>query len=173
MRLPRGYIEYMARALVERLIAAGALEPPAPDQPRERLRSVVLEELAVEDRINDKVREYMNQYADEIRRGGISYQEMFKRIKSELVRRGEGGLLKRGGRGKKQRACPPAGGVSLSEVLLGRAEEAGRRLSARRKRKGPGIVRALVLSGRVSLGPPLQDRGLVLFALFLLLFLGG
>ena len=87
MRLPRGYIEYMARALVERLIAAGALETPAPDQLRERLRSVVLEELAVEDRINDKVREYMNQYADEIRRGGISYQEMFKRIKSELVRR--------------------------------------------------------------------------------------
>ena len=87
MRLPRGYIEYMARALVERLIAAGALETPAPDQLRERLRSVVLEELAVEDRINDKVREYMNQYAYEIRRGGISYQEMFKRIKSELVRR--------------------------------------------------------------------------------------
>ena len=87
MRLPRGYIEYMARALVERLIAAGALETPAPDQLRERLRSVVLEELAVEDRINDKVREYMNQYADEIRRSGVSYQDMFKRIKSELVRR--------------------------------------------------------------------------------------
>ena len=29
----------------------------------------------------------MNQYADEIRRQGISYQDMFKRIKSELVRR--------------------------------------------------------------------------------------
>ncbi len=87
MRLPRGYIEYMARALVERLIAAAALETPAPDQLRERLRDVIVEELAVEDRINDKVREYMNQYADEIRRGGISYQEMFKRIKSELVRR--------------------------------------------------------------------------------------
>jgi len=87
MRLPRGYIEYMARALVERLIAADALETPAPDQLRERLRDVIVEELAVEDRINDKVREYMNQYADEIRRGGISYQEMFKRIKSELVRR--------------------------------------------------------------------------------------
>jgi len=87
MRLLRGYVEYMSRALVERLLAAGAVETPAPDQLRERLRDVIVEELAVEDRINDKVREYMNQYADEIRRGGISYQEMFKRIKSELVRR--------------------------------------------------------------------------------------
>lgn len=87
MRLPRGYVEYMAKALGERLVAAEAIATPAPDRVRERLRDVILEELAVEDRINDKVREYMNQYADEIRRGGISYQEMFKRIKSELVRR--------------------------------------------------------------------------------------
>jgi len=87
MRLPRPYIEYAARALVERLIAAEAIGTAAPDQVRDRLRDVIVEELAIEDRINDKVREYMNQYADEIRRGGISYQEMFKRIKSELVRR--------------------------------------------------------------------------------------
>ena len=50
MRLPRGYIEYMARALVERLIAAAALETPAPDKLRERLRDVIVEELTVEDR---------------------------------------------------------------------------------------------------------------------------
>jgi capsid protein len=29
----------------------------------------------------------MAKYSDEIRRGGVSYQEMFKKIKSELVRR--------------------------------------------------------------------------------------
>ncbi|MFQ5662517.1 MAG: DUF507 family protein [Terriglobia bacterium] len=87
MRLSREYVDYIARALVERLIAAEMIELAATDSLRERVRGVILDELAVEDRINDKVREYMNQYSDDIRRSGVSYQEMFKRIKSELVRR--------------------------------------------------------------------------------------
>jgi hypothetical protein len=77
----------MAKALLQRLVAAGVIEIPTPDPVLERIRQSLVEELAIEDRINDRVREYMNQYAEEIRRGGISYQEMFKRIKSELVRR--------------------------------------------------------------------------------------
>ncbi|MFQ5724018.1 MAG: DUF507 family protein [Terriglobia bacterium] len=87
MRLPRGYVDYMSRALIQRLIAAEMIETAVVDQVTQAVRQAVLEELAVEDRINDKVREYMNRYADEIRRGGLSYHEMFKRIKSELVRR--------------------------------------------------------------------------------------
>lgn len=87
MRVPREYVEYMARALVQRLIAAGVIETAASEMVTERVCRSMLEELSVEDRINDKVREYMNKYAEEIRRGGVSYQEMFKRIKSELVRR--------------------------------------------------------------------------------------
>ena len=87
MRLPREFIGYVAREMVERLIVAEMIETASREAVTERVHQVILEELAVEDRINDKVREYMNQYADEIRRGGISYQEMFKRIKSELVRR--------------------------------------------------------------------------------------
>ena len=87
MRLPREYVDYMSRALLQRLIASGVIETATPEPVREAIQQVILEELAIEDRINEKVREYMNQYADEIRRSGISYQDMFKRIKSELVRR--------------------------------------------------------------------------------------
>ena len=87
MRLPREYVEHMSRALLQRLQAANVIETAHPDPVREAISQVILEELAIEDRINEKVREYMNQYAEEIRRQGISYQEMFKRIKSELVRR--------------------------------------------------------------------------------------
>ena len=87
MRLQREYVDYVVKQLLERLVAAEMVQLSAPEAVAERLRSVLLEELAVEDRINDKVREYMNQYADEIRRSGVSYQDIFKRIKSELVRR--------------------------------------------------------------------------------------
>lgn len=87
MRLQRGYVDYIARAVVERLIAAEMIETATPAPVMERVHQVLLEELSIEDRINDKVRAYMSQYEDQIRRSGVSYQEMFKRIKSELVRR--------------------------------------------------------------------------------------
>jgi len=87
VRLQREYVDYVVKQLLERLVAAEMIQLPASETVSERLRGVLLEELAVEDRINDKVREYMNRYADEIRRSGVSYQDMFKRIKSELVRR--------------------------------------------------------------------------------------
>ncbi len=87
MRLQREYVDYVVRVLLERLISAEMVQTANHQPISEKLRQVLLDELAVEDRINDRVREYMNQYADEIRRSGVSYQDMFKRIKSELVRR--------------------------------------------------------------------------------------
>ncbi|HKZ51816.1 MAG TPA: DUF507 family protein [Candidatus Acidoferrales bacterium] len=87
MRLQREYVDHVARAVVERLMAAEMIETATPGAVIERVHQVLLEELSIEDRINDKVRAYMNQYEDQIRRTGVSYQEMFKRIKSELVRR--------------------------------------------------------------------------------------
>lgn len=87
MRLHREYVDYIARAMVERLIAAEMIETATPAPVVERVHQVLLEELSIEDRINDKVRAYMSQYEEQIRRSGVSYQEMFKRIKSELVRR--------------------------------------------------------------------------------------
>lgn len=87
MRLQREYVDYMARAIVERLIAAEMINTADVAKVAEGIRDAMVEELSIEDRINDKVREYLSQYADEMRRTGVSYQEMFKRVKSELVRR--------------------------------------------------------------------------------------
>jgi hypothetical protein len=77
----------MSRQIVERLIAAEMVNTAQVDTVAERIREVMIEELSIEDRINDKVREYLSQYENEMRRSGVSYQEMFKRVKSELVRR--------------------------------------------------------------------------------------
>ncbi|MFQ5778920.1 MAG: DUF507 family protein [Terriglobia bacterium] len=87
MRVSREYVDYMARAVVQRLAQREMIQTSAPGPVTAKVYEVMLNELAVEDRINDKVREYLNQYANEIRRSGVSYQDMFKRIKSELVRR--------------------------------------------------------------------------------------
>jgi hypothetical protein len=87
MRLQREFVAHAARHLAEQLVAREMIETSTPDQIANRFYQTLLEELSVEDRINEKVREIMNQYADQIRRSGASYQEMYKRIKSELVRK--------------------------------------------------------------------------------------
>jgi hypothetical protein len=61
------------------------IETPHPDIVAERLAEVITEELAVEDRLNDEVRDLLGQYGEYMRREGISYQEMFRKIKNNLI----------------------------------------------------------------------------------------
>ena len=42
-------------------------------------------DLAIEDRLNDEVRDLLSQYSEYMRREGVSYQEMFRRIKNTLI----------------------------------------------------------------------------------------
>ena len=52
----------------------------------EKVRLAFSEELAIEDRLNEEVRAILNQWADEMRRQGASYQEMYKKVKGQLAR---------------------------------------------------------------------------------------
>ena len=49
------------------------------------IAGIIEDELAVEDRLNDEVRELLSQYNEYMRREGVSYQEMFRRIKNTLI----------------------------------------------------------------------------------------
>ena len=86
MLLSRDYVGYMASEVVKRLLAAQMIEARAPEALVQRIRQTMLEELTVEDRLNEEVREILSQYADEMRRSGASYQEMYKKVKSQLAR---------------------------------------------------------------------------------------
>jgi hypothetical protein len=51
-----------------------------------RVRLRMMEEITVEDKVNDEVRNILTQHQDEMRRSGISYQEMFKKVKGQIAR---------------------------------------------------------------------------------------
>ena len=55
------------------------------DVAAEFIASVVEEDLSIEDRLNDEVRDLLSQYSDYMRREGVSYQDMFRRIKNTLI----------------------------------------------------------------------------------------
>jgi hypothetical protein len=84
MLLAREFIGYLSRQLVERLTPR-IIETTNPQSAGAEIAAVIEEELAVEDRLNDEVRELLSDYEDYMRREGVSYQEMFRRIKNTLV----------------------------------------------------------------------------------------
>ncbi len=84
MLLPRELISYLARQLVSKL-SPQVIETTKPQAVAELMATVITEELQVEDRLNDEVREILAEYSDYMRREGVSYQEMFRRIKNTLI----------------------------------------------------------------------------------------
>jgi len=86
MLLSRDYVGYMAKEVVKRLVAGKMIETKNADNLATQVRQVMAEEVTIEDRINEEVREILAKYSDEMRRTGVSYQDMYKKVKGQLAR---------------------------------------------------------------------------------------
>ena len=87
MLISRDYLGYLAREVTKKLIAGEFIEAKNSASVTVRVNAAMLDEIALEDRINDEVRAILEQYSEDMRRTGASYQEMFKKVKGELVRK--------------------------------------------------------------------------------------
>ena len=84
MLLAREFVAYLSRELVKKLTPI-IIETSQPETVSELVSGIITDELQVEDRLNEEVREILGQYSDYMRREGVSYQEMFRRIKNTLI----------------------------------------------------------------------------------------
>jgi len=84
MLLAREFVAYLSRQLVRKLMP-GIIETTAPEAVVEKIQALIVDELEVEDRLNDEVRDLLSQYSEYMRREGVSYQEMFRRIKNTMI----------------------------------------------------------------------------------------
>jgi len=84
MLLAREFVHYLSRQLIKKMTPQ-LIETTNADVGAEFLSNIIEEELAVEDRLNDEVRDLLGQYSDYMRQEGVSYQEMFRRIKNTLI----------------------------------------------------------------------------------------
>jgi hypothetical protein len=86
MLLSRDFVAYVANEVVKRLIEAEMIETKSAEVLSQRVRMRMQEELGIEERLNDEVRQILIEHQDEMRRTGVSYQEMFKKAKAQLAR---------------------------------------------------------------------------------------
>ena len=84
MLLAREFIGYLSRQLVERL-SPTMFETSNPAVAGEAIAEVIDEDLSIEDKLNNEVRDLLEDYSEYMRRENISYQEMFRKIKNQLL----------------------------------------------------------------------------------------
>lgn len=84
MLLAREFVTYLSKQLTSKL-QSGIIEIANPAAVTELIEQTITAELTVEDRLNDEVRELLEQYSVYMTNNGISYSEMFRRIKNQLI----------------------------------------------------------------------------------------
>jgi len=82
--LAREFVDYISRQTIRKLTPQW-IETTDTQVAAEFIAQVVEDDLAVEDRLNDEVRDLLSQYSEYMRRESVSYQEMFRRIKNTLI----------------------------------------------------------------------------------------
>jgi len=86
MRLTGDEIQYISRKIVKTLVGEGKLEVDSEPRVVDELARVITEEMMVEDRLNEEVREVLMQHSTEMERSNITYTEMFKMLKKKMAR---------------------------------------------------------------------------------------
>jgi hypothetical protein len=87
MLFSKEYVGYLARQVVKRLQSNHFIQTRELEKVIESVQTSMVEELSLEDRINDEVRVILEAYSDEMRKSAANYQEMFKKVKNELVKK--------------------------------------------------------------------------------------
>lgn len=87
MRIPKTWIAPLAKNILDKLVSDGLIENPD-NTPAilAEAETAMLEELMLEDRLNDEVREILKKFGSEIDKGRLDYKKLFDMTKQKLIR---------------------------------------------------------------------------------------
>ncbi len=86
MRIRREMLQHLAQAITRDLVEKGCIKSEGPrEEIEERIRGVIAEELQVEDRLNDEVKELLRAHGAELSRSEVDYYKMFAMVKRKLA----------------------------------------------------------------------------------------
>lgn len=92
MRVPRTWVPLMARRIVEDLLSWGIITPRVHvEELISETEKIVLDELMVEDKVNEEVRDMLKKYSADIEKGRLDYRRVFELTKKKVVE--ERGLI--------------------------------------------------------------------------------
>jgi len=86
MRLNKNQIEHMAFIIVRNLLKEEKIIADSKNDLFADISNLITEEFQNEDKLDQEVREILNQHVEKIRKENIEYQTMFRMIKTKLAK---------------------------------------------------------------------------------------
>ncbi len=87
MRIPKSWVLLLAKKIADNIVAKGLVKPTVKlEKLLLETEELLLNELTVEDKVNEEVRELLKKYAPEIEKGHLDYRKLFELTKQKLVK---------------------------------------------------------------------------------------
>jgi len=87
MRIPKSWVPLISRKIIYNLTTKNLIKPLVPNEKLlNETEALLFEELTVEDRLNEEVRELLKSHSLEIEKGKLDYRRLFELTKQKLVK---------------------------------------------------------------------------------------
>jgi len=87
MRIPKSWVPLLAKRITDNLISKELVNPTIPiEKLITETEEILMDELTVEDKINEEVREILKKFSIEIEKGHLDYRKLFELTKKKLVK---------------------------------------------------------------------------------------
>jgi hypothetical protein len=87
MRIPKTWVPLLAKKIVDNIISKELIKPTVSiEKLRLETEELILNELNIEDRLNEEVRELLKNHTSEIEQGRLDYRKLFELTKQKLVK---------------------------------------------------------------------------------------
>lgn len=87
MRIPKSWVPILAKRIIDNLMANKLIDSTIPAKNLiEETERLIIEELMVEERLNDEVRQLLKKYESEIEKGRLDYRKLFDMTKQKLIK---------------------------------------------------------------------------------------
>jgi hypothetical protein len=86
MRIPKTWVPLIAKKIIDDLLAKELIASKAPmEELLAGAEQLIMDELMMEDRVNDEVREILKKYTGEIEKGRLDYRKVFELTKKKII----------------------------------------------------------------------------------------
>ncbi len=87
MRIPKTWVPLLTKKIIDNILSKHLVKTiVTQDKLLSETEELLLNELSVEDRLNEEVREMLKSYASEIEKGRLDYRRLFDLTKQKLVK---------------------------------------------------------------------------------------
>ncbi len=87
MRIPKNWVPILAQRIIDNLRSKKLIDITVPEKDLlDETERLIIDELMVEERLNEEVRQLLKNFESEIEKGRLDYRKLFEITKQKLIK---------------------------------------------------------------------------------------